>query len=91
MRRLSLEEEFQGKDPDYMKDRLQNVLQSLPNGQRTAVLKNYESHAPLLSTEKTFFMARLLDSLFDRKPPPTESPPAPPLISNGHLQVRATD
>ena len=69
MRRPSLVEELHGKDHHYASTRIHNVLQTLSPVDRHVVMKDFEQSAPAQQapTEQAFFLARLLDALFDRK------------------------
>lgn len=66
MRRPSLVDELQGKDPQYVQTRINDVLKTLTASDRDEVLKDYHSELAL-GKDKSFFLASLIDSLFDRK------------------------
>jgi hypothetical protein len=66
MRRKSLADEVQGKDPHYAEARIQSVLNGLQPDERTDFLDDFNKRSASQSN-KTFFMAQLLDALFDRK------------------------
>jgi hypothetical protein len=66
MRRKSLTEEIQGKNPHEAQARLETVLNSLPNQDRAEILREFYKK-PVAVKEKQSVMARLLDALFDKK------------------------
>lgn len=68
VRRRSLVEELVGADPSVASSRVNTVLSELSPAERSIVLKDYEAaQGPSAAEQQPFFMARLLDALFDRK------------------------
>jgi hypothetical protein len=66
MRRLSLTDEIRGKDAQTAQARIDDVLNSLPMHDRAQVLQDYHKK-PVATKEKQSLLARLIDSVFERK------------------------
>jgi hypothetical protein len=65
-RRQSLVQEIEGRDPNYANARINDVLNTLPPDDRHVVLTDYNKQSSQVK-DKTFFLANLIDALFDRK------------------------
>lgn len=66
MRRPSLVEEIQGRDPEYAQHRINEALNNLSLNERNEVMSDYHKKSVQVK-DKQSYLARIIDAFFDRK------------------------